>query len=242
MNNELQSAPDATIRERFAARRAQGLRARDAAEALGLSEGAVIAAHAGAADAALRATALKGEWLAILQTLEACGTVMALTRNESTVHEKDGVYQHLSANGPIGLALSREIDLRLFFMHWHAGFAVTEASTQPGQAEARSLQFYDAHGTAVHKVYARAATDLSAWNALVERFATSEATPSFSQRPARKAVPPMRGSMRRGCAKPGQRCRTRTSSSRCCAASVRSASRPCGSCRATSPRRCRRTA
>ncbi|QNN58511.1 hemin-degrading factor [Diaphorobacter ruginosibacter] len=193
MNNELQSAPDATIRERFAARRAQGLRARDAAEALGLSEGAVIAAHAGAADAALRATALKGEWLAILQTLEACGTVMALTRNESTVHEKDGVYQHLSANGPIGLALSREIDLRLFFMHWHAGFAVTEASTQPGQAEARSLQFYDAHGTAVHKVYARAATDLSAWNALVERFATSEATPSFSQRPARKAVPPDAG-------------------------------------------------
>jgi putative heme degradation protein len=82
--------------------------------------------------------------------------------------------RHLSKRlgpGPVGLALSREIDLRLFFMHWHAGFAVTEESANGNRPAMRSLQFYDAAGRAVHKVFAREATDMAAWNALVERFA-----------------------------------------------------------------------
>lgn len=47
----------------------------------------------------------------------------------------------------MGLALGTEIDLRLFFSRWHAGFAVTETA-EDGQART-SLQFYDArHGLA----------------------------------------------------------------------------------------------
>jgi putative hemin transport protein len=164
-------ADDDAVRAQFAERRASGLRARDAAQAMGLSEGAVIAAHAGLNDGPLQARALHGEWLALLQGLEACGTVMALTRNESTVHEKTGVYQNLSATGPVGLALSREIDLRLFFRHWHAGFSVTEPARQAGGTPTRSLQFFDAAGQAVHKIYAREASDMAAWNALEARFA-----------------------------------------------------------------------
>jgi putative hemin transport protein len=76
------------IREQFAQKREQGLRAKDAAEALQLSEGAVIAAHGGEHERTLKAVPLRAEWLDILKGLEACGTVMALTRNESTVHEK----------------------------------------------------------------------------------------------------------------------------------------------------------
>jgi len=85
-----------TIRERFSAARTKGMRARDAAEHLALSEGAVVAAHTGVHAYPMRAVPLQREWLAILKDLEACGPLMALTRNETTVHEKTGVYQHLS--------------------------------------------------------------------------------------------------------------------------------------------------
>ena len=157
-----------TIRERFSAARALGLRARDAAEHLSLSEGAVLAAHTGVHNHPLRAVPLKREWLAILQALEACGPLMALTRNDTTVHEKTGVYQHLSAQGPVGLAVGEDIDLRLFFSHWHAGFAVNETQTDGGQSA--SLQFYDRWGTAVHKVYPRAQTNLVAWEQTINRW------------------------------------------------------------------------
>ena len=185
MNSLPSSASAESVRAQFAEQRARGLRAKDAAEALGLSEGAVIAAHGGSHAGALRAVPLRGDWLALLQVLETCGTVMALTRNESTVHEKTGVYQNLSAEGPVGLALSREIDLRLFFMHWHAGFAVTEEAANSGRGPTRSLQFFNAAGRAMHKVYARGATDMAAWEALVARFAEPGAGYVFRPEPVR---------------------------------------------------------
>ncbi|MEX8191476.1 hemin-degrading factor [Comamonas guangdongensis] len=187
---EFQTMTAVQIREQFAQKRQQGLRAKDAAEALQLSEGAVIAAHGGEHERALKVVALRAEWLDILKGLEACGQVMALTRNESTVHEKDGIYQNLSAQGPVGLALSREIDLRLFFMHWHAGFAVTEEAANGHRPAAHSLQFYDASGRAVHKVFAREATDMAAWNALVERFAEPSAGYVFREPAARPTIKP----------------------------------------------------
>ncbi len=52
----------------------------------------------------------------------------------------------------MGLALGEDIDLRLFFAQWHAGFAVTEWANDPARPPALSLQFFDAGGTAVHKV------------------------------------------------------------------------------------------
>jgi putative hemin transport protein len=95
----------AAVREGFATQRAAGLRAKDAAEALGLSEGAVVQAHTGTMTGRCKATPLVGgQWLAILQALEACGPVMALTRNETVVHEKDGIYRNLTQEGPVGLA------------------------------------------------------------------------------------------------------------------------------------------
>jgi putative hemin transport protein len=154
----------ADIRERFAQARQRGLRAREAALSIGLSEGAAVAAHTGVHGRSLRAVPLRPDWLALLQALEPCGPLMGLTRNHSTVHEKTGVYQKLSAKGHVGLALGEDIDLRLFFDQWHAGFAVSEAGTG-GDADPMqtSLQFYDRFGTAVHKIYPRSRTDLIAW-------------------------------------------------------------------------------
>lgn len=167
------------IRQRFAELRAQSRRHKDAAEALGLSEGAAIAAHAGRHDGALQATPLRGPWLELLQALELCGPVLALTRNASTVHEKTGVYKKLSATGHMGLALGDDIDLRLFFTQWHAGFAVSELAPD-GTEPTLSLQFFSPHGVAVHKVFARDATDRDAFRSVIDAHADAATTPSFT--------------------------------------------------------------
>ena len=61
---EIQTLTAVQIREQFAQKREQGLRAKDAAEALNLSEGAVIAAHGGEHERTLKAVPLRTEWLA----------------------------------------------------------------------------------------------------------------------------------------------------------------------------------
>lgn len=174
----------APLRSSFAALRAKGLRARDAARQLALSEGAMMAAHAvsqmspqEASDSLLATVPLDGDWVRILQGLEGVGPVMALTRNEHVVHEKIGVYRNVSAQGMVGLAIGPEIDLRLFLMHWHAGFHVVERTAN---GEQHSLQFFDRQGQAVHKVHARAQTDLSALEDLVQRHARPSASPAFT--------------------------------------------------------------
>ena len=161
----------AMVRARFSAARSSGKRAKEAAESVGISEGEAVAAHCGEHDYPPKAVPLNGLWLDLLQTLELCGPLMALTRNESTVHEKIGVYQNLSSAGHMGLALGEEIDLRLFFNKWHAGYAVTELAANPGNRPNVSLQFFDAHGKAVHKIFQRDATDRDAFASVVEQFA-----------------------------------------------------------------------
>ena len=177
-----------TLRTRFAEARAAVKRARDAAESIGVSEGEAVAAHAGNHEGALKAIPLTKSWLDILKAVGECGPVLALTRNETTVHEKTGVYEKLSAQGPVGLALGGPIDLRMFFMHWHAGFAVTEAAAQPNSPAALSLQFYDASGLAVHKIYCREATDRATFEAVMQRFADASLAPEFKPRAPAPAI------------------------------------------------------
>lgn len=150
------------------------LRQRDAARALGVPEGAVIAASVGRRDG-LRATRLTGTWAELFEEVPFLGNVMALTRNESTVHEKVGRYEKMSHEGLVGLALGPDIDLRIFYMHWAHGFAVTEESPK---GTARSLQIYDRYGDAVHKVFLRGTEDdLVSWYEFVERHADADQSP-----------------------------------------------------------------
>jgi putative hemin transport protein len=170
------------------ARRAGGARHRDIASALGVSEGELIAAHvceyAPDAPRGLQARRLRPEWPRLIAALENAGTVMALTRNASCVHEKTGVYRNASASGPagreMGLVLGGDIDLRVFYSRWAHGFAVDEAGDHGVQ---RSVQFFDAGGTAVHKVFARPGTDLEAWNRLAAQFAAVGGEPRLVPAP-----------------------------------------------------------
>jgi putative hemin transport protein len=169
-----------TLRARFTAARAMGKRAKDAAQHIGISEGEAVAAHCGVHDHAPKAIPLRKPYIELLQALELCGPLMGLTRNENVVHEKTGVYEKVSAQGHMGLALGGDIDLRLFLNKWHAGYAVTELTANPGNRANISLQFFDLHGKAVHKIFQREATDKDAWQAIAENFSEPGTHYSFT--------------------------------------------------------------
>lgn len=153
-------------------RQGQGMRWRDVAEHLLLSEGELVAAHAGlgptgttsdtcghGAGPAMHSVRLRPQWPQLVASLAALGPVMALTRNASCVHEKNGVYHPVSQMGRIGLVQGPDIDLRLFYSHWAHAFAVSETTPKGLQ---RSVQFFDAHGCAVHKVFLTTASHTAA--------------------------------------------------------------------------------
>lgn len=156
------------LRASFAALQAErpNLRARDAADRLGISEAELVALGADA-----EVTALRAEWGDIVRALPDLGTVMTLTRNDHAVHEKVGRYEEVGIHGPMGLVLGPDIDLRLFLGKWAFGYAV--ARPVEGGVR-RSLQFFDAQGVAVHKVFLRDESSHAGYEALVERFRAAE--------------------------------------------------------------------
>lgn len=145
------------------------LRIRDAAVRLGVAELELLSLHCGKS-----VTRLAGPWDELLHGLPRLGPVMALTRNEHAVHEKQGRYGKISLNGSIGLVLNEDIDLRLFLDQWRHGHAVTEAGAD---GERRSLQFFDRYGHAVHKVYLTAESHAGHYADLVERHAVADQSP-----------------------------------------------------------------
>jgi putative hemin transport protein len=145
-------------------RRLRGLhpqmRERDFARIHGISEAELVAAEVGRS-----ATRLKPDLEILLNGLKVCGEIMALTRNESAVHEKIGPVEKVVVGPMASMVLGEQIDLRIFPSRWKFGFAV-EKRADDG-AIRRSLQFFDGRGDAVFKVHARPATDLEAWSVLV---------------------------------------------------------------------------
>ncbi|GAB5519310.1 MAG: hemin-degrading factor [Rhodothermales bacterium] len=155
------------------------VRIRNAAAALGVSEAELLATEIGDT-----VTRLRPEWYDMLFDLESLGEVMALTRNDVFVHEKTGHYREVSVMKAhqMGQTLDKNIDLRIFFRHWAHGFAV-EAPQEDGSVR-RSLQFFDKHGVAVHKVHLRRKSDVSAFHAFVAKYQHAEQSAHFTAEPA----------------------------------------------------------
>ncbi|WP_423066847.1 hemin-degrading factor [Devosia sp. CN2-171] len=143
------------------------MRERDFARIHRISEAELVAAYVGQGN-----TRLVVDIAALLEGMPACGEVMALTRNESVVHEKIGPFEKGRASEHSAIVLGEQIDLRIFPSRWKHGFAVEKLSEE-GEVR-RSLQFFDGAGEAVFKIHARPATDLVAWQALVERLTAPE--------------------------------------------------------------------
>ena len=149
------------------------LRARDAAEKLGVSEAELISARL--SSDIIRLTDTPEE---ILLSIEPLGEVMALTRNDHVVHERHGVYSNGSfgTHGSMrsGIFLNPDIDLRLFMNHWKFCFSVIEKS---GKRVLRSFQFFDQSGTALHKVYVMNEKKSELFLDITNKFAHSDQNP-----------------------------------------------------------------
>ena len=166
-----------TLYETWQAAREQGKRARDIATEAGVSEAELIASAIGApatdlGPAPIVSSRLDVKPVEFLPKLSAVGHVKTITRNESAVLEVEGTYENLEffeAHG-MGQALGT-IDLRIFLRHWKKAFWVQE---QTKRGPRQSLQFFDAAGTAIHKIYATGKTDTAAFTALAEASLASE--------------------------------------------------------------------
>jgi len=141
-------------------------RIRDAAEQLGVSEAQLLATGVG--EDVVR---LDLRLDTLLPRLDALGKVMTLTRNESAVHEKRGLYRNVEVNGAVALVLDENIDLRLFLTRWRFGFAFREARAEGTR---RSLHFFDGTGMAVHKIYLEDESGVGAFDRLVEDYTHAE--------------------------------------------------------------------
>ena len=164
-------------------------RARDLAEAHGLPEAALVAAHLGHG-----VTALQPHPDQLMPMVGELGDVMALTRNRNCVHERKGVYKTYHSGSWAQMILSSEIDLRFFARHWVHAYAVTEG-------DKRSVQVFDAAGDAVHKIHLTAASDVAAFDRLVTALAIDAQMPDFIPRAAvepAKGDPAQREALRKG--------------------------------------------
>jgi putative hemin transport protein len=176
MNDTLLEPSLDVQRQTFLQHRSSGkLRHRDAAHAMNLAEAQSLALFVG--EHVLR---LNDDFSGLIERCGELGEVMALTRNDACVHERVGEYLNVSHSGQMGMALGDEIDLRIFYSRWKSAFAVSEITASGTQ---RSLQFFDAHGDAVHKIFLRETSRLDAWMLLTEEFACEDQVPGLEVTP-----------------------------------------------------------
>lgn len=142
------------------------LRARDAADAMGISEAQLVAASVGHGTTRVAAHPDR-----IILAAERLGEVMALTRVGACVHEKVGEYGEYHSGEHAAMTLTENIDLRIFPSHWVHAFAL---QTQTDQGWRRSLQIFDAAGDAVHKIHLRDASKHEAWAGIVDELAAED--------------------------------------------------------------------
>ncbi|HYF69076.1 MAG TPA: ChuX/HutX family heme-like substrate-binding protein [Ohtaekwangia sp.] len=152
-----------------------GIRIRDAANHLGRSEAELLATTVGD-----YTTRLEGDWTKLFSRLPELGRVMSLTRNESCVLENKGLFQKIDIMGAQPNAMATvigPIELRVFFSPWKFGFAVQEETVNGLK---QSLQFFDASGTAIIKIFLqppsgnRAGSKQDAFLRIVEDFKAAD--------------------------------------------------------------------
>tara|TARA_R110000868_G_scaffold235273_8_gene489121 strand:+ start:28224 stop:29267 length:1044 start_codon:yes stop_codon:yes gene_type:complete len=155
------------------------VRIKDAALRLGVSEVELLSTQEDV-------TRLTDDWPGIFKAVESLGYVMALTRNESVVHERKGEYHNISFEGHVGLVLDPNIDLRIFQNRFGFSYAVP---VENPRGKLLSIQFFDKHGTAAHKVYLMNDDHIEDYHALVETFKHEDQTSELEVAPKKESSP-----------------------------------------------------
>ncbi|TXR51917.1 hemin-degrading factor [Reinekea thalattae] len=163
--------------DRFKALQEQqpSLRRRDQATALNVSEAELIDSKCD-----LLSLRLNTNFAEQINQMPSLGYVMTLTRNDHCVHEKKGVYQNVSVNSPhMGLVISddRKIDLRIMLSRWAYGFAVQEWTAKGLRY---SLQYFDATGSAIEKIFLQSEEKIDAYTDFVKQFLADDQTAPLS--------------------------------------------------------------
>ncbi|WP_434290617.1 hemin-degrading factor [Celeribacter sp. SCSIO 80788] len=156
-----------------------GKRDRDLADSLGISEAELVAAHTGQTPG-MTVTRIAAHPDAVMPRLTALGEVMALTRNASCVHERVGTFETYKSGPHASMVLGKEIDTRIFPKFWTFGFAI-ENETEKGIR--RTLQFFDASGDALQKIFLRDGSNHDAWQPLVDVLALEDQSPEIAVEP-----------------------------------------------------------
>ena len=138
------------------------LRIRNAAAELDVSEVELLATQVGKT-----VTRLRPEFEKLMAEFESLGFANGITRNDSVVHERKGVYLNYSWNPHAALFVGDDIDLRLFPSSWKSCFAVQEGE---GSKERKSIQLFDKYGSAVHKVYLTSVSNDDAFHHIVKTY------------------------------------------------------------------------
>jgi putative hemin transport protein len=158
---------------------AKGLHALELAESLGVSELALLASACGRSSVP-EVVRLELNAPSFLAELPSLGTVKAVTRNRHAVIEVVGNYDNIAFFGPnMGQSVGT-IDLRIFAGRWRHAFAVKD-ETRRGIS--RSVQFFDEHGTALHKLFLRESSDVGRYEGLIRAHTSADQSPEVTTSP-----------------------------------------------------------
>lgn len=127
----------------------------------------------------------EGSWKTLLKSMPKLGVIRCHTRNRAVIHERVGPYRWVRFLLSAGQTGGPEIDLRLFMRHWANGFSVTEQGENGVQ---RSFQFFNPYGQAVHKVFLLPESNVSAFEAITEKFASPDQERRLTVAPRRQRV------------------------------------------------------
>ena len=158
------------------------LRIRDAAERLGFSEAQLIAVQIDG----VRIVRLRPRFKELFEALEERGEFMVSTRNAHAVIEKHGVYRGVEIGKIVGIVLDKEIDLRLFMGQFRSVYYVEKK--HQGKP-LKSIQFFDAAGDSIHKIYAKKKESQEVLDELVQRFRDEDQTPWQTSEPRPVKLP-----------------------------------------------------
>ncbi|HVU57588.1 MAG TPA: ChuX/HutX family heme-like substrate-binding protein [Puia sp.] len=156
------------LKEQWIAFRAEHpqVRIRDAARKMQTTEAGILASFAGSST-----MQLNNEFPSLIRRLHELGYIMSLTRNESCVHERKGVFEEVAIHGRhVGVVTGSDIDLRMFFQHWAYAWAVF-MDADAGFKD--SIQVFDHQGTAVLKIFLQKDSDHAAFESIVRDFSAA---------------------------------------------------------------------
>lgn len=112
------------------------------------------------------ATWLRPDWPKLVEAFGDLGDVTLETSNQAVTHIKHGEFEDISFEGPVGLVLGADIDLRLFTHHWKWAVAIHESPN--GEATEHGVDVYDKYGRTMLEVRLGEGSNAAGLAALVD--------------------------------------------------------------------------